>query len=84
MFSATVWFTVKEKKWKVSFFEQKMGKKIDEASDKPKKRSLFQRLIHPIVLTESSQDNTEEKINEDSKGDFLALDDEDLIFSEKE
>jgi hypothetical protein len=46
-----------------------------------------QRILNALTTQSNQQSNydqTEKKINEDSKGDFLALDEPDLIFSEEE
>jgi hypothetical protein len=53
-----------------------------------KNKSIFAKIINAIFpqtsTTQSSYDQTDQNINEDSKGDFLALDEPDLIFSEEE
>lgn len=65
------------------------------ASEQKPKASLLKRILNSIFpATQSNQqssyeqtqsnDQTENNINEDSKGDFLALDEPDLIFSEEE
>ena len=61
-------------------------------ASEPKNKSLFAKIISAIFpqtsTTNSNQqssfDQTSNNINEDSKGDFLALDEPDLIFSEEE
>ncbi len=56
--------------------------KFIPASDPKPKRSLLQRIFNIYPKPQKFFDQTEENIKENEKGDFLALDDEDLMFSE--
>jgi hypothetical protein len=62
---------------------------VPASEHKPK--SLLKRILSALTIQstnysnqQSSFDQTENNINEDSKGDFLALDEPYLIFSEEE
>jgi hypothetical protein len=64
---------------------QPINYKLIPASDKPKNKGLLRRILNALTVNSqnANYDQTEQNINEDSKGDFLALDDDDLIFSEE-
>jgi hypothetical protein len=59
---------------------------IEEQISKKQKKGILQRIFNAFTTQSqnATYDQSEDNINEDSKGDFLALDDSELMFSEEE
>jgi hypothetical protein len=60
-------------------YQQPTNYKLIPATNK--KPNLLKRIFNALT-TQSNNDQTEQNIKEDSKGDFLMLDDDELMFSE--
>lgn len=64
---------------------QPINYKLIPASHKPKNKGLLRRILSALTTQSNQQSNydqTANNINEDEKGDYLMLDDDDLMFSE--